>query len=90
MDAGALRRVAGEFDRIGELIETTTRVSLGFGGGQAGRAYVVDGDALRRALEPRPVELSQWSRATAEIAAGLRLGADRYVEADRIAAERIG
>ncbi|MGH3594596.1 MAG: hypothetical protein ACRDUT_01260, partial [Mycobacterium sp.] len=46
--------------------------------------------ALRVALDRLTGELAQWARATVEIAATLRAGADRYAEADLRAAARVG
>jgi hypothetical protein len=34
-------------------------------------------------------ELAQWARASMEVAASLRASADRYNDADRLAAARI-
>ena len=62
---------------------------LEFSGASAGRAHTARGDALRAALERLTAELSQWSRAAAEIAVALRAGADRYADAELYAAARI-
>jgi len=93
VDAAALHAVANRFDDAGHLIDAAVRIHFGrlaFDGAVAGRAYIGHGDAVRLALHRLSGELSQWARATAEIANALRAGADRYAEADQHAAARIG
>ncbi|MGZ4528202.1 MAG: type VII secretion target [Mycobacterium sp.] len=92
VDTSAAYRVATEFDGAaqlidGALIEHLTR--LEFGGPAAGRAHTARGDSLRAELERLTSELSQWSRASSEIAAALRATADRYADAELYAAARI-
>jgi hypothetical protein len=92
VDAAAVRMVANRFDDTGQLIDDAVRTHfavLSFDGVTAGRAYIGQGDALRVALNRLAGELSQWSRATAEIATVLRASADRYAEADLSAAGRV-
>ncbi|MGH3597791.1 MAG: type VII secretion target, partial [Mycobacterium sp.] len=89
VDAAAVRAVANRFDATAQLIDGTARTHLGrlaFDGATAGRAHIAHGDALRVALDRLTGELAQWARATVEIAATLRAGADRYAEADLRAA----
>lgn len=62
---------------------------LAFGGESAGRAYCARGDALRVELQRLAAQLSQWSRASTEIAVALRGAADRYADAESYAAARI-
>ncbi|BBZ10345.1 type VII secretion target [Mycobacterium branderi] len=93
IDVAALRAVANRMDDSAELVAGAARsqlAGLGFGGTVAGRAHVASGDALHTAVSRITDELSQWTRASFEIAAALRAGADRYAEADRRGAARIG
>ncbi len=92
VDVAAVHRVADLFGAAADLIDGAVRgqlAMLAFGGAGAGRAYTARGDALRDELERVAAELSQWSRASVEIAAALRAGADRYAEAELYAAARI-
>jgi Excreted virulence factor EspC, type VII ESX diderm len=92
VDAAAVRTVANRFDHTAQLIDDAVRTHfarLAFDGATAGRAYAGHGDALRFALNRLAGELSQWARATAEIATVLRASADRYAEADLSAAGRV-
>jgi len=93
LDASALRAVADSFDATAATLDTAARVRLGalaFGGGVAGRDHIAAGEALRGALHSWGPELTQWSRAAAEIAATLRAGLARYGQAEAAAAERVG
>jgi hypothetical protein len=93
VDAAAVRTVANRFDDVAQLIDGAVRThfwGLTFDGATAGRAYIGHGDALRLALNRLSDELAGWSRATVEIAAALRVSADRYGDADLRAAARIG
>jgi uncharacterized protein YukE len=93
VDVAAVHAVANRFDDATHLIDGAVRTHLerlAFDGATAGRAYIGHGDALRLALHRLSGELAQWARATAEIAAALRAGADRYAEADQRAAVGIG
>ncbi len=92
VDVAALHRVADQFGAAAELIDgpVSDHLSrLAFGGASAGRAHTARGDALRVELERLAAELSQWSRASVEIAAALRASADRYADAELYAAARI-
>jgi Excreted virulence factor EspC, type VII ESX diderm len=92
VDAAAVRTVANRFDDTAQLIDGAVRTHFGklaFDGTTAGQAYIGHGDALRVALNRLAGELSQWARATAEIATTLRASADRYAEADLSAAGRV-
>ena len=92
VDAAAVQAVANRFDDTAQLIDDAVRTHfarLAFDGATAGRAYTGHGDALRFALNRLAGELSQWARATAEIATALRASADRYAEADLSAAGRV-
>lgn len=93
IDVAAVRAVANRFDATAEIIDETARnhlASLTYGGATAGRAHIARGDALRSALERLVAEVSQWSRATGEIALALRASADRYAYAELRSAARIG
>ncbi len=92
VDVAAVQMVANRFDDTAHLIDDAVRAhfaALSFDGVSSGRAYIGQGDALRVALNRLTGELSQWSRATAEIATVLRASADRYAEADLSAAGRV-
>jgi hypothetical protein len=92
-DAAAVRAVANRFDATAGLVDDAARTHLGglaFGGACAGQAHIAHGDALHTALSRLAVELSQWARASLEIATALRTTAGRYGEADLRAAGRIG
>lgn len=92
IDTEATHRIADQFRAAADLIDRALSDQLGrltFGGAAAGRAHTARGDALRVELERLTAEVAQWSRASAEIAAALRAGADRYADAETYAAERI-
>ena len=92
VDLAAVYAVADQLIAAAEMIDgavTNHLTWLAFNGARAGRAYAAHGDTLRAALARLAAELSQWSRATAEIGAALRAGADRYADADLSAAARI-
>jgi uncharacterized protein YukE len=92
VDAAALQSVANRFDDAAHLIDGAARTQLGrlaFDGTAAGRAYIGQGDALRFALHRLSAELSQWARASLEVGAAIRASADRYADADHLAAARI-
>lgn len=93
VDVAAVRAIASQFADTAELIDVTARTSLSqlvFGGATAGRAHVAPGNALRLSLDRLAAELSQWSWATAQIAAALRASADGYADAELRSAARIG
>lgn len=93
IDVAAVRAVANRIDDSAEPIVGAARsqlARLAFGGAVAGRAHIARGDALHLAVTRLTDELSQWARASFEIAAALRAGADRYADADRRGAARIG
>jgi hypothetical protein len=92
VDAAAVHAVANRFDDSAHLIDGAMRshlARLAFDGTTSGRAYIGQGDALRFALHRLSGELAQWARASMEVAASLRASADRYNDADRLAAARI-
>ena len=82
LDVAAVRAAAERFDSVADELDRAARIPLTFDGSAAGRAHTADGDALRVALDRRTGELAMWARSAAEIAVGLRAGADRYVDAD--------
>ncbi len=92
IDVAATHRVADQFGAAADLVDGAVSdhlARLAFGGASAGRAHTARGDALRVELERLAAELSQWSRASVEIAAALRASADRYADAELYAAARI-
>jgi hypothetical protein len=92
IDVAATYRVAQQFAAAAEIIDRAISdqlTRLSFSGAVAGRAHTARGDALRAELQRLGAELSQWSRASDEIAAALRASADRYADADLYAAARI-
>lgn len=90
VDAAAVRAVAERFNTAADLIDAAVHTRLSFDGAAAGRAHIAEGDALRRTLDRWTVEFARWSRATAEIAAVLRSGAQRYTDAELRTADRLG
>jgi hypothetical protein len=89
LDVAAVRAAAECFDSVADELDRAARLPLTFGGSAAGRAHTAEGDALRGASNRVTADLTVWARAAAEIAAGLRAGADRYVDADLGATARI-
>lgn len=93
VDVTAVRELANRFDASAQVLSQAVHAQLSrlaFDGSSAGRAHVLAGDALHAALNRLADGLSQWSRASAEIAVALRVGADRYTDAELRAAARIG
>ncbi|MDA2894760.1 type VII secretion target [Mycolicibacterium sp. BiH015] len=93
VDTVAVRAMAQEFTTTAAIIAEAARKHMAhfdFGGAAAGRAYAGRGDALRDALFEVASSLREWSRAAAEIAAALNVSADRYEDADAVAASRLG
>jgi hypothetical protein len=89
-DVGAVDGIAVRFDDAAVQIEQAARSLLVFDAAVAGRAHSQFGAELRRGTEAVLADLSVWSRAAAEIGAGLRAGARRYRDADQSAADGIG
>lgn len=93
VDVAALLGVANQYQSVADLLDGAVRTHLAgltFDGATAGREYVARGDAVRDGLEHVVHQLRQWSRACSEIAAVLRISADRYLEADARAGRRVG
>jgi uncharacterized protein YukE len=93
VDVAALLRVAARYQGIADALDGAVHrylSGLTFDGATAGRAYVAHGDAVRRAVDDLADRMRRWSRASAEIAAALRASADRYDQADALAARRVG
>jgi hypothetical protein len=93
VDAAAVHAVADRFDDAAQLIDGAVRTHFGglaFDGTRSGRGYIGQGDALRFALHRLGAELAQWARASMEVAIALRASANRYADADQLAAARIG
>ena len=92
VDFVAVYRVADQMGAAAGLIDGAVGdhvARLAFGGASAGRAYTARGDALRVELQRLTAQLSQWSRASAEIGVALRTAANRYADAESYAAARI-
>jgi hypothetical protein len=92
VDVAAVHRVADQLGAAAEFINGAVGdhlARLAFSGASAGRAHTARGEALRRELERLATQLSQWSRASVEIADAVRAGADRYADAELYAAARI-
>jgi hypothetical protein len=92
IDVPATHRVANQFAMSAEFIDRAASdhlARLAFGGAVAGRAHAARGDALRAELARLTAQVSQWSRASTEIAAALRSSAERYADAELYAAARI-
>jgi Excreted virulence factor EspC, type VII ESX diderm len=92
VDVAAVYAVADQLNATVEMIDDAVAKHLTwlvFNGARAGRAHTARGNALRTALERLAAESSRWARATTEIGAALRAGADRYADADIYAAARI-
>lgn len=92
IDVPAAQRVANQFSMAAEFLDRAVGdhlCRLAFGGAGAGRAHAARGEALRAELERLVAQVSQWSRASAEIAAALRSSAERYADAELYAAARI-
>jgi uncharacterized protein YukE len=87
VDLFALRAAADAFEASAESLGGAR---LTFDGATAGRAHVARGDALRNAVERLTAHLAAWSRASAEIAATLRAGADRYADTEERNGSRFG
>ncbi|POY03268.1 hypothetical protein C3469_00705 [Mycobacterium kansasii] len=89
IDVAAVLAAADRISTAAELVDEAAvnlLSRLTFCGARAGRAHLQQGDALRTAMDRLGAELSQWSRAAAEIAVALRAGAVRYADADVSAA----
>jgi uncharacterized protein YukE len=87
VDTAAVRAAAQRFDTaVDALGGSLSRFQ--FDGSVAGRAHAAHGDALRSALDRLAAAVAQWSRAAEEVAAGLRVTADRYGDAELRAAVR--
>lgn len=93
VDTSVIRTVAREYETAASILDGAVRThlsSVDIGGAMSGRAHIAQGDALRAALDGLATSLRQWSRAAMEIAAVLRVAADRYQDADASAASRLG
>jgi hypothetical protein len=93
VDVAALHAIARQYEAAADIVEGAVRThltALVFDGAAAGRMHVAHGDGLRTSVDHVVDQLGQWSRAATEIAAALRVSADRYAEADARAARRVG
>ncbi|OBG81084.1 hypothetical protein A5699_00420 [Mycobacterium sp. E802] len=93
IDVAAVLAAAQQYDAIADLLEGNSRNRLScpaFGGATAGRQHVAHGEAVRSGTQDLADAVRQWARAAGEIAAMLRLCADRYAATDELAASRVG
>jgi hypothetical protein len=93
VDVPALLDSARQYQAIADSLDDAIRAhltGLAFDGASAGREHVASGNAVRAHVDHLADQLRSWSRACAEIAAALRGSADRYVDADSRAADRVG
>lgn len=93
VDVSAVHNAAGEFDGSVQTLDGALRVHLSrlsFGGAVSGRAHVARGDALSAAVDGLADAVVMWARATSEIAATLRAGADRYAAVEDRNSARFG
>jgi hypothetical protein len=92
IDVPATHRIADQFCAAADIIDRALSDQLGrlaFGGVSAGRAHTARGEALHFEMGRLAAEVTQWSRASVDIAAALRTSADRYADAELYAAARI-
>lgn len=92
IDVAAAYRIADRLEDAAELIGRASSdhlARLAFGGAVAGREHAARGDAVRAELERLAAVVSQWWQVSVEVAASVRSSADRYAEADALAAQRI-
>lgn len=93
VDASTVHDVARQFEATAALLDAAVRThvsGLRFGGATAGRAHMARGELVRTSLTWIGAGIAQWSRASEEIAAALRGGADRYRQADDRTSARVG
>lgn len=93
VDVAAVLAVARQYDTSADIVDNAVRIhlaALAFDGASAGRMHTARGDALRIAVDHVADQLARWSRATGEIAAELRAGADRYLDAEARGTARFG
>ncbi|EHB58345.1 hypothetical protein MycrhDRAFT_0781 [Mycolicibacterium rhodesiae JS60] len=87
VDTAAVRAAAQRFDTAADALGGSLS-RFQFDGSVAGRVHAAHGDALRSALDRLATAVAQWSRGAEEVAAGLRVAADRYGDAELRAAVR--
>jgi hypothetical protein len=88
VDTAAVRAAAQRFDTAVDVLGGASLNGLRFDGSLAGRVHTAHGGALHSAVDRLVAEAAQWSRAAEEVAAALRVTADRYGEAELRAAVR--
>jgi hypothetical protein len=87
VDTAAVRAAAQRFAAAAGVLDGAPLSRLHFDGSVAGRVHTAHGDALRSALDRLAAGVAQWSRAATEVAAALRVTADRYGDAELRAAD---
>lgn len=89
VDPAALRAAAQRIDTAADLVLGAVHDQLDnlqFDGSAAGRVHVAAGAAVRAALDRLCGDMRAWAHAAAELAAALRVGADRHAAAEAEAA----
>ncbi|MDR3665140.1 MAG: type VII secretion target [Mycobacterium sp.] len=84
IDPAAVREVAQRCESIADALGSAVTPLLHwyFDGFCGGRDHATRAAALRAALDQSADQLRQWSTASVEVAAALRVSADRYVDVD--------
>jgi hypothetical protein len=77
VDPAALRAAALRMDTAADIVLGILRAHLA-----AGRDYGAAGAAVREVLDRLVADVTQWAVAARETGAALRVGADRYGEAE--------
>ncbi len=92
VDPAVLRDVARAYDSVADTVAAARKhlARLTFDGAVAGRSHTARGEAVRRSVDQIDVALRRWSAVNDEIAAALRVTADRYAESDARAGRRLG
>lgn len=88
VDTAAVRAAAQRFDAAADVLDGGLLNQLRFDGNTAGRAHTAYGDAVHSALGRLALAMVQWSRAAQEVAAAVRVTADRYGDVELQAAGR--
>ncbi|HCA53681.1 MAG TPA: hypothetical protein DEP24_13070 [Mycobacterium sp.] len=85
VDPAALRAAALRMDTAADIVLGILRAHLAdlrFDAVAAGRDYGAAGAAVREVLDRLVADVTQWAVAARETGAALRVGADRYGDAE--------
>ena len=85
VDPAALRAAAQRIDAAADIVLGALHAQLSsfqFDGPQAGRAHRAAGSDLRTAVDRLRGDMSRWANSARELAAALRIGADRHAAAE--------